>query len=979
VPVHPEGLPQPSFRVVDAPKKTTNFKLPGKLLNSEEKRKGKSPCNYDLNRMDVEWLSNLNKCRCNKGRIELEEEILEKAISYQEDKCYENLGYAIVTQEGLSIEYDESVCCDVCQSPDSEEGNEMVFCDSCDICVHQACYGIQNIPSGSWLCQPCSRAVSKPPCQLCRNPGGAMKRTKKGKNWAHVSCALWVPEVGFGSVERMDPIIKIENIPASRWNLVCYLCREKVGACIQCTVKTCMTAFHVTCGFKHGLEMRTVLDDTAVDGVKHLCYCAKHGHKNKSPPRTPEKKLKQDAEDAENQRQKRLKQMETEFYKYVDVSEAAKDLNMTKELASRIHAFWTLKRKARDDVPLLPPTLEQQEKLCGKQVSQSFECTTGNPTNNAPQGAASRTLQIQIEELMKIRCDLERLRNLCYMVSKREKLRRELYRVREQVFWKAHDVMTDDTFNIDGSELQWMREACGKNFSSDGSEPTTEPSFDNCSEPVSSSCAPSCSSEKTNTEDLRGEQSHSNEPSDCSEDDVRGGYESSDSEDSPRIKTRRRSRGFGSRKSQKDFVSRIKSGSKDGQQSTSVNKSSGAKDESDHKDNEDVEPIAEGTHTPRRSLRFHRVNDGQEGSSEEHHKSKGLPDENEDIETLHPRQKRTGGHKTESDHTTIAELQRPRTRGQTSESTSDEMDSESLRSDDTPSSPSRTLRSCKKAKQGSERLRKKSSTPRNRSKSMGDIDSMPCLGRETRSARLRQSSLSQSEEEDVILAAATPERILPTNHPTTSRIPDKETMKENKVLKENYVRARGTRNRTISQGGTTEETVMLPRKRPRVDVRRRSKGQNKRARLLDEDSDDVQARITDFFYKGSPKQNRVSKSPKATFRNGYKSPRSTRSTESENSKSDEENTEDRVQRLSSLRSFSTGKDNLPQSPCPKCQIQHDQKRGLSRSPERKNQELRARNMQSPKSRGRLLSSLRCSPTRSCSNLISQVCHAASVV
>ena len=41
----------------------------------------------------------------------------------------------------------------------------------------------------------------------------------------------------------------------------------------------------------------------------------------------------------------RLKQMETEFYKYVDVSEAAKDLNMTKELASRIHAFWTLKRK----------------------------------------------------------------------------------------------------------------------------------------------------------------------------------------------------------------------------------------------------------------------------------------------------------------------------------------------------------------------------------------------------------------------------------------------------------------------------------------------------------------------------------------------------------------------------------------------------------------------------------------------------------
>ena len=52
------------------------------------------------------------------------------------------------TEEGLGIEYDENVICDVCRSPDSEEANEMVFCDSCNICVHQACYGITTIPSG---------------------------------------------------------------------------------------------------------------------------------------------------------------------------------------------------------------------------------------------------------------------------------------------------------------------------------------------------------------------------------------------------------------------------------------------------------------------------------------------------------------------------------------------------------------------------------------------------------------------------------------------------------------------------------------------------------------------------------------------------------------------------------------------------------------------------------------------------------------
>lgn len=47
------------------------------------------------------------------------------------------------------------------------------------------------------------------------------------------------------------------------------LCRERVGACIQCSVKTCKTAYHVTCAFKHGLEMRAIIEDeSAEDGVK---------------------------------------------------------------------------------------------------------------------------------------------------------------------------------------------------------------------------------------------------------------------------------------------------------------------------------------------------------------------------------------------------------------------------------------------------------------------------------------------------------------------------------------------------------------------------------------------------------------------------------------------------------------------------------------------------------------------------------------
>ena len=41
---------------------------------------------------------------------------------------------------------------------------------------------------------------------------------RNGKVWVHVSCALWIPEVGFGNVSKMEPITRIENIPVGGVN-----------------------------------------------------------------------------------------------------------------------------------------------------------------------------------------------------------------------------------------------------------------------------------------------------------------------------------------------------------------------------------------------------------------------------------------------------------------------------------------------------------------------------------------------------------------------------------------------------------------------------------------------------------------------------------------------------------------------------------------------------------------------------------------
>ena len=62
-----------------------------KLLSTPSKTRGRPPgskCPYDLGRMDVEWLTALNRSRQNKGLMELEESTLEKAIAYIENKVF---------------------------------------------------------------------------------------------------------------------------------------------------------------------------------------------------------------------------------------------------------------------------------------------------------------------------------------------------------------------------------------------------------------------------------------------------------------------------------------------------------------------------------------------------------------------------------------------------------------------------------------------------------------------------------------------------------------------------------------------------------------------------------------------------------------------------------------------------------------------------------------------------------------------------
>lgn len=57
---------------------------------------------------------------------------------------------------GEDSDDDDDVCA-ICSKPDSEPPNEIVFCETCDLAVHQQCYNVLVIPEGDWFCKNCVR------------------------------------------------------------------------------------------------------------------------------------------------------------------------------------------------------------------------------------------------------------------------------------------------------------------------------------------------------------------------------------------------------------------------------------------------------------------------------------------------------------------------------------------------------------------------------------------------------------------------------------------------------------------------------------------------------------------------------------------------------------------------------------------------------------------------------------------------------
>eukprot|EP00644_Phytophthora_capsici_P001893 jgi/Phyca11/544416/estExt2_Genewise1Plus.C_PHYCAscaffold_140535 len=193
-------------------------------------------------------------------------------------------------------EQEEDGCCSICLETESYDDDPIVFCDGCNVAVHQFCYGIHVVPKDKWFCDVCAEAqtsastvgTSQLRCQLCPHRGGAYKRTECGK-WVHVQCFLWIPEFRVEQGENDQLVLgDLKRLDPDRKTLHCSLCNSQKGnGVIQCAHKRCLAAFHVSCAAFARYRMDQLdprNDEDQGCGTLFLAYCPLH--RNSTAPVT---------------------------------------------------------------------------------------------------------------------------------------------------------------------------------------------------------------------------------------------------------------------------------------------------------------------------------------------------------------------------------------------------------------------------------------------------------------------------------------------------------------------------------------------------------------------------------------------------------------------------------------------------------------------------------------------------------------------
>lgn len=238
---------------------------------------------YSIDDEDMQWLADQRI-----PATELDEEAMELLLDVLEKESFRQLEFRQINAQVAPVEPVEEKLdeddepCSACGGKDWDEENLILFCDGCNMPIHQACQDLPIVPEGDWYCDTCvyrmgligqpsknpiaKRAIGSPsaqkqkpfidfsiqiPCVICNMiDGGPMKKTHLPGRFAHLVCALMHPDVWFEN----DQANVSRVVTGRNKNTPCSICGHP-GGLVKCSQRGCNVQYHVMCARENGHQL----------------------------------------------------------------------------------------------------------------------------------------------------------------------------------------------------------------------------------------------------------------------------------------------------------------------------------------------------------------------------------------------------------------------------------------------------------------------------------------------------------------------------------------------------------------------------------------------------------------------------------------------------------------------------------------------------------------------------------------------------
>lgn len=273
------------------------------------------------------------------------------------------------------------------------------------------------------------------------------------------------------------------KIPKKSYGGDCSLCPSKQGVPIECSAKGCKATYHTTCAIKGKLKMQAIFGKHYKGGIKLRSYCRMHTHlavttdldiNNSRDGKIDSVNVNGLHEiDMTNFADDKFQDESDEldyFWKYVDLKEVMKNLVKSKKTAKSVSIALdsneptasipsstnckVKKHKKIDDTnEVIDDATPKQKKISSCEEISPLTVdliyrywillrtvNNGQSLIKFSPSALKERESEQKKSLMKLRIEMERIRNLSYMIGKREKLKAS--------WLKTHHNILKHTMNI---------------------------------------------------------------------------------------------------------------------------------------------------------------------------------------------------------------------------------------------------------------------------------------------------------------------------------------------------------------------------------------------------------------------------------------------------------------------------------------------------------------------------------------------------